>query len=109
MKCLVKYTVNLRCEASSKKEAESLLKPRVNRLKAFCVAFGFSMSTICESYVPGSGEGKKFGADYLFSYEIYRECEFRLVYTITTAVQFLADLDVFEVTNEKMELLQNED
>lgn len=100
MKCLVKYTVNLRCQASSKKEAEKCLKPELNRLKGFCTAFGVSMSTIVESYVPGSG--RSIDIDYLFSYEIRWEGEFRYILKITSAVQNFADINIIEVADEKI-------
>lgn len=109
MKCLVKYTVNLRCEASSKKDAERCLKPSINRLKSFCSAFDINMRTIVESYVPGTGNGRGFGIDYLFSYEIRWEGEFRHILKVTSAIQAFADINVIEVTDEKIIPFDDED
>lgn len=109
MKCLIKYTINLRCEASSKKDAERYLKPDINRLKAFCSAFDVKMRTIVESYVPGSGNGRAFGIEYLFSYEISWEGEFRYVLKVTTAIQSFADVNAIEVADEKVIPFDDED
>ena len=107
MKCLIKYTVNLRCRASSKREAEKYLKPDINKLKAFCTAFGISTRTICNTYEPDTGD--KFDVGYLFCYEIFWIGEFRFVLNVSSAINSFANVNAIEVTDEEINPFNDEE
>jgi len=95
----------LSADANSEKEAQKELKEASNRLKAFAVAFGLSITTTtgrrqCDSQV--------CYFTYIFTFELKTVCNFGSVLELAAVINAFAHFNAFKMGAEEVNPFEDE-